>query len=251
MLRTICTQVATILGLMSATACMHPQHGSSLGSERGIRVQGSGEAKGAPDIARSSLGIEVRAATAEQAVAEAGERMQRVIAALKSAGVAQSDIRTRDLSVSFERDFTPPPEPAGGAPAQDTATRGSYRVSNVLEVVLRNLAAVSTTLGAATNAGANNIWGIEFDLADRTPLHQKARELAVLHARANAAQLAQLTGVKLGRVLAVDDQPSSSGPMYPAGMRAMAEGDASRSATPVESGQLTITHQVQIVYALE
>jgi uncharacterized protein YggE len=243
-------------------------HGGAADDGTGLTVIGIGEAKAAPDVARSSIGIEVRDESAEAATQRANERMTAVIAALKTAGVADADLRTHDFSISFERDFTPPQpvvqvQPAPATKGARTATaaaaqptppapvepRGIYRVSNTVEVTVRDISKVSQVLTAATRAGANNVWGVSFELSDRTPLHQKAREQAIVQARHDAEQLAKLTGVKLGRILVVDDQATGAG--QPTYGRAMRLEKAADSAVPIEQGELTVTHQVRLVYALE
>lgn len=268
-------EIVTIAIALAASGCAvhhpHAHHGGNA-EGTGLSVTGSGEAKGAPDIARSSIGIEVRANTSEEATKQGNERMSAVLSALKSAGVADADLRTHDFSVSFERDYTPPqpvvvapaPPPTKGtarvaattaaapaAPAAPESTvRGSYRVSNTVEVTVRDVSKVSAVLSAATAAGANNVWGINFDVSDREPLHAKAREQAIARAKQSAAQLAQLTGVTLGRIITIDDQADVGG-IQPRMYRAAAMNEASDAAqVPVEGGELTITHQVRLVYDL-
>jgi uncharacterized protein YggE len=264
-------EIATIALALAASGCAgHHAHAHHAGKAEGtgLSVVGNGEAKGAPDIARSSIGIEVRANTSEDATKQANERMSAVLGALKAAGVADADLRTHDFSVSFERDYTPPqpvvvapaPPPAKGttrhpletpaAPAAPESVRGSYRVSNTVEVTVRDVSKVSAVLSAATTAGANNVWGINFDVSDREPLHAKAREQAIARAKQSAAQLAQLTGVTLGRIITIDDQ-ADVGQVQPRMYRAAAMNEASdASQVPVEGGELTITHQVRLVYDL-
>jgi uncharacterized protein YggE len=267
-------EIVTIAIALAASGCAvhhpHAHHGGNA-EGTGLSVTGSGEAKGAPDIARSSIGIEVRANTSEEATKQANERMSAVLSALKGAGVADADLRTHDFSVSFERDYTPPPPVAAVEPvpppakgttrhplattaaapaAPESAVRGSYRVSNTVEVTVRDVSKVSAVLTAATTAGANNVWGINFDVSDREPLHAKAREQAITRAKQSAAQLAQLTGVTLGRIITIDDQADVGG-IQPRMYRAAAMNEASDAAqVPVEGGELTITHQVRLVYDL-
>ncbi|HEY6878712.1 MAG TPA: SIMPL domain-containing protein [Polyangiales bacterium] len=242
---------------------MHPHHhpARSAVEGQGLSVVGVGEVKSKPDIARATLGIEVRAESAEAATSQANQQMAAVLSALKAAGVADKDLRTNEFSVSYERDYTPPPPvivqvPAPGrkgeptvVPAAPAAAKGSYRVSNTVEIVVRDVAKTSAVLSAGTGAGANNVWGVSFDIENKDPLHEKAREVAIAKARANAQQLAGLSGVQLGAIVTIDDQ-ADEGQVAPRmyAMRAQAE-DA--STVPVESGELTVRHQVRLVYDLK
>ncbi len=240
---------------------------------RGITVSGIGKASGAPNVARSTIGVEARAGTAEEATAEVNARMAQVIAAVKQAGVAAADIRTATLSLNFERNYEQPPRPVelpmpSAAPATAPAApgkskpapvkpdvapppaptvklpQGFYNASNSVEVTIRNLDIAGKVLSAATSAGANQLYGLRFELEDLAPLQAEARKKAVEDARARAERLAQLSGVKLGPAVSIIEvDGGGSGPVP---MMAMAKMDAA----PVERGELTISTTVQIVYGL-
>src|SRR5262245_5233076 len=68
----------------------------------GVTVTGNGEAKAAPDIARTNIGVEMRADTVEQATAQANQRMAAIVDTLKRLGIADKDLRTHSFSISFE-----------------------------------------------------------------------------------------------------------------------------------------------------
>jgi uncharacterized protein len=232
---------------------------------RGITVNGVGEAKAPPDIARTNIGVEVRSDTVEQATAEANQRMAAIVNALRQLGIADKDLRTHSFSISFEQAPLPPvpmPEQGGsGEPAErgrqvaptapsapaPAVIRGYYRASNMLEVTVRDLGKAGQVLQAATDAGANNVWGISFELEDPQPLLAQARIKAVAHARQNAEALAKLNGVKLGAIVSVSEGGGAQGPVPP--MFRMQAEDAS-SNVPIERGEVTVSQQVQIVYAL-
>ena len=243
----------------------HHGHGShhpgGPGASQGISVSGRGEARAAPDIARATVGIEIRAETAEQATTQANTQMSSVITALRNAGVAEADLRTNNFSITFEREHLPEPMPmeapvrpatrtAPAAPVSPPTPRGFYRASNTVEVVVRDISKVSQILSAATTGGANNVWGVQFELSDREPLRAQARAQAVERAKQTAQQLAQLTGVKLGRIRSVEDLADGAAPiMYGGG--AMRAQMAEASNVPVQQGELTLHHEVRVVYSLD
>jgi uncharacterized protein YggE len=211
---------------------------------RGVVASGNGEAKAAPDIARTTLGVEIRADSADQATAQATEKMNAVINALKSNGVAANDLRTQNYSVNYEQEPVPPQPPQ-----QDTgkaaAMRGYYRASNMVEVTVRDLSKLGALLARATEAGANNVWGISFDLEHPESLQAQARAKAIENAKQNAADLARLSGVKLGPIVSINE--SGSGQPMPM-MKAMRE--VAQADVPVERGEITTSVQVQLVYSI-
>jgi uncharacterized protein len=225
----------------------------------GISVGGHGEAQGKPDVARITIGVETRARSAAEATDQANQQMGGVIAALRQGGVADADIRTQNFSINFEQQpepYPPPnpvPAPAGtksaaAAPAADVP-KGFYRVSNQVLVTVRQLDKLGALLGAVTGAGANNIWGIQFEIENPAPLEAEARQKAMVEAKGRAEQLAQLAGVKLGRVVSVST--SGGGPV----MRESGFGYSLKAAqaadVPVQRGELTVSQDVQVLYALE
>jgi uncharacterized protein len=239
---------------------------------RGISVSGVGKANGKPNVARSTIGVEARAGTAEEAIGEVNARMAQVIAAVKQAGVAEADIRTATLSLNFERNYEQPPRPVEIAPtvaptappaaspagkgkaqalpevpavSQVKLPQGFYNATNNVEVTIRNLDLAGKVLSAATSAGANQLYGLSFEIEDPSALQVEARKKAVEDARVRAERLAQLAGVKLGPAVSITESDGGgSGPMPAFAMAKMA------SANPVERGELTITSTVQIVYSL-
>jgi uncharacterized protein YggE len=125
-------------------------------------------------------------------------------------------------------------------------TRGSYVVNNQLEVTLRDVSKLGALLSTATAAGANNIWGINFDLADKRPLIEKARAQAIENALADATRVAALAGVKLGKIVSVSDGVQGG----PVPMGAMREKSVASNAVPVQEGELTVSHQVNVELAI-
>jgi len=234
----------------------------------GVTVNGFGKANGAPDVARVTVGVEARAATAEQAIGEVNARIAQVIAAVKQAGVADADVRTATLSLNFERIYEQPqpvevaPVAALSAPGKVKSAvsksevaaeaplvklpRGFYNAGNNVELTIRNLDAAGKVVSAATGAGADQVFGIRFDVEDPAPLLVDARKKAVEDARQRAERLAQLAGVKLGPAVSITEvDTGGSGPVPGFAMM------KSANAAPVERGELTLTSSVQIVYALE
>ncbi len=213
---------------------------------RTITVVGLGEVQSEPDIARTSIGIEVVGATVADAMAEARTRMDAVLAALKAAGIAEKDIRTNNFSINFERQGPEPiPSPATrAAPVRN----GLYRVSNMVEVTVRDLEKVGAVIDAATGAGANNVWGINFALEETTGIEAEAREKAVDDARARAESLARLSGVQLGQIVSVSEVIGQQVPMLDTAAAARGMGGG---GTPVQPGELTFSTRIQAVFAIQ
>jgi uncharacterized protein YggE len=247
--------------LLGLSACAHP-HAIVLSptAPEGVRVYGVGEASAAPDVARTQLGVDVRAATPEQAMADAAQRMAAVTAALKQLGIPDADLRTSQYSLGFELN-PPPPQPqptaaarpAGAGQVQPPAAAspvpsGYYRVVSTLAVTIRDLKLVGRVLQVAAQADANNVAGIRFDLEDDSAIVAQARSKAVADAQHSAHELAKLAGVELGEVVSItESEPQSSygeGNTY-----ALHSASGGVPFVPVEQGEVTVHYDVQLVFA--
>lgn len=215
---------------------------------RVITVVGRGEVKARPDLATTTIGVEVLAPSVDAAMTQAKAQMQSVVDALKKLGIADKDIQTSNFSVNFERSQSDTPAAANTAPAAAGQPAGFYRVSNMVQVNIRDLSQIAAVLDAAIKAGANNVWGIDFRLEDTSKLEEEARAKAVDDARSRAQDLARLNGVTLGNVVSVSEVVTGGAvPMFAAG----AKGFGGGGGTPVEPGELSFDTQIQIAYAIQ
>ena len=205
---------------------------------RTITVVGEGQVKVEPDIARINIGVEVIRPTVREASDANEELLSGVLTALQAAGVAEDDIQTSGFTVFSER-FGP-----NGQLPEDEVT---YRVSNNVMVVVRDLANIGAILDAAIEAGANNIYGVEFALDNTDTVESEARGVAIADAKTKADELAALSGVGLGAVVSVSEVLSQNLPY--AQFRESAVGMGGGGPT-IQPGQVTLTMQLQVVYEI-
>jgi uncharacterized protein YggE len=226
--------LAAALAAAVALAVVRPgaAHGSSAPSGRTLTVSGTATARGAPDTALFTFGVETEGATAKAALADNAARMRRVIAALLSTGVAREDIQTQDVSVYPRR------TELGGL-------RG-FTADGSVAATVRRLARTGAAVDAAVAAGANQTSGPQFDRSSRSGLTQRALRDAFAEARAKAETLAQEAGASLGEVRRVEESGQAPQPM-PIGVFAAAEG----ARTPIEPGTQQVQASVTVTFSLE
>lgn len=237
---------------LPATASTQTQPAASS-LPRSITVVGQGSVSAAPDIATVVLGVNVSAATVEQAMEDASTRMGKIMAALKKLNISDKDITTSNYSIYYEE---PPryemPAATKGTEGSGETPAGVYRVSNMVTVKIRKLDQVGELIDAAVTAGANSLWGVNFDLEDRTKLEAEARAKAVENARQRAEELAKLAGVKVGGVVQISEVIGGSGGYYPMPPTARAAAaEMGGGAGPISPGELEISYQVQVTFELQ
>ncbi len=210
--------------------CGVPAAAQSTPPKRSLTVVGQGRASGKPDLAQASLGVETYAATVAEAMQQNSTKMEAVLAKLKELGIAEKDIQTANFSINLER--------------QGPQDSGQYRVSNMVQVKIRDLTKVGAVLDAGVQAGVNQVWGVSFALEDQAALETEARAKAMEDARSRAEALAKLTSVQLGQVLTIQEG-SSSWPIYGGAFGKGAD------AGPVSPGEVELSFQVQVSYAIQ
>ena len=117
--------------------------------------------------------------------------MTAILAAVAAAGVARRDVRTTLLSVQPRYDYRD-----GKAP-----TLVGYDLANVVEVTVRDLAALGAVVDGALAAGATSLDGLAFRVDDPREAERAARTAAVAEARARAEVLAEAAGVAIAGVV--------------------------------------------------
>jgi len=207
---------------------------------RTISVTGDGEVVASPDLATIQIGVSSKANSAQAALAANSAAMEKAIAALKKAGVAQKDLQTSNISLY--------PDYKYDRQAEEQKLEG-YRASNNLTAKIRDLDKSGQVLEAAVASGANQVQGISFGFADVKPLVDAAREAAVQDAFAKASLYAKAANVDLGNVLSIGE-PGIIVPQIRA-QAARAELAADSSAVPVEAGKNQVRARINIIYAIK
>ena len=206
---------------------------------RTISVTGSGKASLTPDIAYVTLGVHTEGANASEAVSANNASAKKLIDAIKSFGIADKDIRTTNFSIYPQQQFDNQGKPTGEI---------KYLVDNSVYVTVRDLSKVGGLLDAAVKAGSNSISGIQFDVADKAKALSDARAAAVTDAQTQAEELAKAAGVSLGDVQTIT---TSTTPQPPVPMYDVRAAQAAPESVPVSPGEMIVSVDVNIVYAIK
>jgi hypothetical protein len=201
----------------------------------GVTVVGIGEVSAAPDLMIADLGVSLRADTVAVATTSSAEQTSAMIGSLRSGGVADGDIRTIQYAIHPEYDH------------KDNEQRLlGYRVTNTLQVKIRDVPDAGTIIDAAVSAGGSDstVGTIAFSLEHDQELIHRAREAAWADALAKAKHLAALSGTRLGPVTRIVE--SGSRPPGPSPIVRMAMADS----TPIESGTSTISVSLEVQFGL-
>jgi uncharacterized protein YggE len=202
-----------------------------------VRATGEGVVYAKPDRAKIDIGVVTQASTADAAASQNASQLQTVLGKLRSVVGQKADIRT--LSYSLNPVYQYPKN--GGKPTID-----AYNATNIVEVTSDDLSIVGKLIDAATAGGANEIRSLQFTLRDPKPSRTEALRQAALEARSNAEAMAGALGVKLGRVLLLEQ--SVAQPVRPM-LAAMARSGG--APTPIEAEPIEVHASVTLTLAVE
>ena len=234
---------ALVAGAVLLSACGAPAAQSNVAAPtRSITVVGQGKASGTPDVAHISIGVETSGASAQEAVSANRAQMTTLLQKIKAAGIAAKDIQTSNFSIYADQQGKVEGMPSSGAGA-DVIT---YRVTNQVNLTVRDITKLGDVLDQAVSAGANSVYGVSFEVDDPSKLEATAREKAVVDAKARAETLAKLNGVSVGEVLTVSEVLGGVGPLY-----ARVDVAAMGGGTPIQPGEFEVNVSVQVTYSIK
>jgi uncharacterized protein YggE len=202
-----------------------------------VTVTGSGEASARPDMATVQVGVVTEGDSASEALKKNSQAMEGLMQSLAGQGIAEKDIQTTNVSVS----------PRYSNIRDREMHIVGYEASNNVMAKIRQLSNLGTILDDVVEKGANRMHGVSFSVAEPNPILDQARQKAIQDARRKADLYATAAGVKLGRVLLIEEQSHHLPRMEPMMMgRAMAA-----PAVPIASGEQEFRVTINVTYALE
>ncbi|MBI2020638.1 SIMPL domain-containing protein [Candidatus Daviesbacteria bacterium] len=202
-----------------------------------FNVSGEGKVTVSPDIATVSVGVRAQAQTVKAAQDQLNSSINQVIAAIKQLGIDEKDIKTTNYNINPDYDYT----------TGSQRIRG-YTASSNVTVKVRDLDKVNNVIDVSTTNGANQIYGISFDVDDKTKAENEAREKAVADAKSKAEAAARIAGFRLGRMVNYSEGFTGGPIPYPARIAVGAAEVA--DSTQVEPGSSEITVTVTLSYEI-
>jgi uncharacterized protein YggE len=204
----------------------------------GLIVVGTGTASAEPEVANVVFGVELQGDDPAAIVDTAAGRIDEAVAASRTLGVAEADIRTTSYSLWVEtvRD------PDAGTPTSEII----YHVSHYVRVTSRDLVGVGELLAALVESGANTVSEVSFSVEDPGALVEQARQQAIEQATYRAQQMAAGLDITLGKPISVME--TSGG--YPVVEGKGIGGGAEVAAPSISPGTFSVSVSIQVVYEI-
>ena len=210
-----------------------------------LSLTAQGKSTRTPDLAVFNAGVVTQGVTASEALSANAAAMNRVIATLKKAGIADRDIQTSQISLNPV--YSQPEYGPNGIPRQEPRITGYQAVNNVT-IRSRNVAGFGKVLDALVASGANQVNGPSFQMAEPAAAMDEARLDAMKSARARAELYARAAGLRVVRIVSISEGGGFS-PPQPVYMRAM-KAEAAAAPTPIAVGEVEAEVSLSVQFEL-
>jgi uncharacterized protein YggE len=223
--------------LVAALVSVFGVQGAHAASVRYISVSSVGTVKVTPDAVRLNASVSTISKVSKDALAAANVAASKFRAAILANGIDKKYLSSTTLTVYPEYNYT---QNAGNVLI-------GYRASQSFEVVIRNATKAGEIVDAVVASAGDSlaINGVTPFVYDNAKATEAARNSAVKNAKAKAASYAKLLGVKIGKIIYLEE--SSAPSSYPI---AMAQAKASDEATQIDLGQQDVSVSVATRWAI-
>jgi len=237
-LRTI-TSILTVAAVAGVVALAIPANGAGTTDNRFITVTGVGTVSVVPDAVRFNATVSALATTNAAALSSANKSAAAVRAALTTKGIATKDIRSANISVYPEFNWT-----------QEAGTKiTGYRASQSFDVLVRTASKAGSIIEAVVTAGGDNVQlgGVIPVTLNPSLATEDARAAAVANAKSKASSYAKLLGTSIGKVLSLEEQSS---PVYSSPFPMAKAGAADAAAVEIDLGEQDVTVTITVRWTL-
>jgi len=231
--------IMTIAAVAGVVSLAIPASGAGTTTDRYLTVTGVGTISVVPDAVRFNATVSVLGSTNAAALSSASKSSAAVRAALKAKGIAVKDIRSANISVYPEYNWT-----------QEAGTKiTGYRASQSFDVLIRKAADAGSIIEAVVTAGGDNVQlgGVIPTTINPSVATEDARAAAVANAKSKATSYAKLLGTSIGKVLFLEEQSS---PVYSSPFPMAKAGAADAAAVEIDLGEQDVTVTITVRWAL-
>lgn len=149
-----------------------------------ITVQGTAQVSAEPDLVTVTANAAVTAGSVSAAQSDMNAIVAKATQKLLELEVLDEDIVTSGYSYYPKYNY-------------ETNTIVGYEASHTLEITCRDVEMLDAVIGAVTDSGFSQIYGVSYDVSTRSELYQQALDLAIKRAEEKAARMAQTAGMMI------------------------------------------------------
>ncbi|MDP1907929.1 MAG: SIMPL domain-containing protein [Hyphomicrobium sp.] len=190
--------IAALLALAAPAVAQQGASLSELAATPVVTVRIGENLKVPPDEATITVTSQTRSPTASLALAANTIKTEKMVAVISSAGIPAKDLQTQGVSLNPDYSY----ETVNGRGRQRLV---GYIASNTIQVKTKRIDRLPALLDVVTAAGADQLYGPNFSIADPLPLRREARKRAMARGEAEALEYAANAGFTRVQLLSVEE----------------------------------------------
>ncbi|MBU2539585.1 SIMPL domain-containing protein [Patescibacteria group bacterium] len=206
-----------------------------------LSVSGEGKVYVIPDLATIDLSMVNEGKDIQDIIKKNTEAMNGLIGDIKGLGIDEKDIKTTQYNLAPQYNWT---EDKGQIFI-------GYKLTNTILVSIRDFTKIGDVLAKANDRGTNLIGNISFSIEYLEKAQQEARIQAIKKAKQKAEDIAKSSGIKLGKLINVQDSysPRYYDSVYKSEVAQLGGGVV---PTPqIQSGQQEVDSTVILIYRVK
>ncbi|MCX6784351.1 MAG: SIMPL domain-containing protein [Candidatus Komeilibacteria bacterium] len=231
-----------LIGLIRNTNKLYAYIGQSAVRQPTVVVTGEGKVTVKPDVAIMSFGLVSQNVSLNQAQKDNTEKMNNFLKSLKKDfSVDEKDIQTSNYQMNPRYDWR-----------DGRQTLVGYEVNQNVAVKIRNLEKVGELAALAGQSQLNQVGDLRFTIDDPEKARTEARAKAFAQIKEKAKALSEVSGIKLGKIISLQENSNSGSVPRPMMYAAsdMVGKEAAVIAPTVEVGSNEITAQFSVEYEI-
>ncbi|MDR0312234.1 MAG: SIMPL domain-containing protein [Treponema sp.] len=228
--------------LISSCASYRQQNQST------ISVIGTGTVLVQPDVIQMSITLSNVAQTTRAAQEEVSRMVRQALAILKEADIEDKNISTASLTFNSEYEYTGKRILVG--------QRAEQRITFSIDDIKNDNDRISRIIDQLIQINGIELNQINFSVKNNTEYYIRSRDLAFQKAVEKANQYAELSNLKILKVLSISEEnqqfsPISSNRLMNQQLFVEAQTASDVGSTIVPAGELEITTRILVVFVLE
>jgi hypothetical protein len=221
-----------------------PARISGGSQNEGFVVNGDGKTVFVPDVAQFTFNVITngQGKDIQSLQKQNTETANTVIKFLKDNGIKDQDITTQSY------DLYPQYQYSGGA-----SRINGYEINQGVSVKVRDMDKAGDVLAGVVSSGANSVSQLKFTVDDPEDIKNQARIKAVKNAKERAKKIASATGIRLGRIISIEENFTSDPVTAYNGTLAKGMGgsDIAVPSPDIQSGSQEVAVSVMLRYEIK
>jgi len=203
-------------------------------------VHGEGKVVTSPNIAIINIGVKSEKDSIQEAQKNTNLKINNISEQLNNFQISPKDIQTINYGVYPHYNYKDEQRKIEG-----------YIVDSTLKVTVRDFQKINQVIDTATKLGSTQIGQLHFSIDEETQkeLKNQARQQAIKNAKQSASFLAKEVGVKLGKIINLQENPQTN--YYPQTINSIKSNSFSENEeTSIKSGSTEIKVTMTLSYEI-